>query len=424
MLCRLGQKLIVRPLKIVRSLSATDRLFCDANSANEISEKDFHPKKALLVRKVTRYEYEKLYLKPDLNEEELKAYVKSKGSDYDALVQRHDEYFRSLDEIQEAFVRKGTEFRLIHRYDYDRSLVDWADVIFTAGGDGTFLMAASKVGGRSRPVVGINTDPLRSEGFLCLPKHFSKNISAVLEKLSNGEFKWFWRQRIRLTMYGCHAGDMPIDLYSQQMLFPEYRFWEHVKENEQVNNRRTDDAQDNLSRRVLPVLALNEVFIGECLSARVSFYELSVDGRSQLKQKSSGITICSGTGSTSWFFNISNITKATAREILRITEKYRGCSDAKLQDDEILQKVVNEYNGALLFGPSELKMAYSVRDPLTTGVFQVPEPRGFCNRLWIKSRMWDAYAVIDGSVSYKFNDGAILELDMHEEDALRCVKLL
>jgi hypothetical protein len=40
-----------------------------------LREKDFAPRKALLVRKVTRYEYEKIYLKPEYNEEQLKKYV-------------------------------------------------------------------------------------------------------------------------------------------------------------------------------------------------------------------------------------------------------------------------------------------------------------------------------------------------------------
>ena len=420
MIGRLVRQLVGRQLVSFRALSTTGYVL---SAPHDISEKDFHPRKALLIRKVTRYEYEKLYLKPELSEEELKKHVIAKGSDYDALVQRHEEYYRSLEEFQEALVKKGIDYRLIHRYDYDPSFVNWADVIFTAGGDGTFLMAASKVGGRSKPVIGINTDPIRSEGFLCLPKQFSKNMTSVLEKLMHGDFKWYWRQRIRLTMYGLNAGDVPVDLYKQQMLFPEFRFWEHVRENEQVNSQNSNIPEE-LRPRVLPVLALNEVFIGECLSARVSFYELSVDGCPRLKQKSSGLTVCSGTGSTSWYFNMSNITNMTAGEILRIAQKYRGCSNAQFQDDEVLQKVVNEYNSALVFSPSDLKMAYSIRDPLSAGVFQVTEPRGFCNKIWVKSRMWDAYAVVDGSVSFKFNDGAALELDLHEEDALRCVRML
>ena len=58
---------------------------------------------------------------------------------------------------------KGIDYRVIHRYEFDKKLIDWADVIFTAGGDGTFLMVASNVKGHSKPIIGINTDPLRLE---------------------------------------------------------------------------------------------------------------------------------------------------------------------------------------------------------------------------------------------------------------------
>lgn len=44
----------------------------------------------------------------------------------------------------------------------------------------------------------------------------------------------------------------------------------------------------------LPVLALNEVFIGESLSSRVSYYEIQIDSGVMVKQKSSGIAICTG----------------------------------------------------------------------------------------------------------------------------------
>lgn len=41
----------------------------------------------------------------------------------------------------------------------------------------------------------------------------------------------------------------------------------------------------------------------------------------------------------------------------------------------------------------------------------------------VRSRMWDAWVVVDGSLSYRFNDGAFVELSVHEEDALRCIEL-
>jgi len=49
---------------------------CLTSRVDEVGTgKDFRPKKALLVRKVTRYEYEKFYLKPELDEAQLQHYV-------------------------------------------------------------------------------------------------------------------------------------------------------------------------------------------------------------------------------------------------------------------------------------------------------------------------------------------------------------
>ena len=38
-----------------------------------------------------------------------------------------------------------------------------------------------------------------------------------------------YRQRIRLTMSGQHATEMPVNLHDQELMYPEHRFWEHVK---------------------------------------------------------------------------------------------------------------------------------------------------------------------------------------------------
>ena len=42
----------------------------------------------------------------------------------------------------------------------------------------------------------------------------------------------------------------------------------------------------------------------------------------------------------------------------------------------------------------------------------------------VRSRMFDACLVIDGGISYAFNDGATVFLSMHDEDSLRTVKLV
>ena len=47
------------------------------------------------------------------------------------------------------------------RFGLDQNVINWADVIFTAGGDGTYLQAANKIVNTTKPLIGINTDPER-----------------------------------------------------------------------------------------------------------------------------------------------------------------------------------------------------------------------------------------------------------------------
>lgn len=49
-----------------------------------------------------------------------------------------------------------------------------------------------------------------------------------------------------------------------------------------------------------PLLALNEVFVGEKDSAKVSYYDISIDGSPSQRQKSSGFIASSGSGSSAW----------------------------------------------------------------------------------------------------------------------------
>ena len=38
-----------------------------------------------------------------------------------------------------------------------------------------------------------------------------------------------WRQRIRLTMGNRYGDSEQFNLHDQEMMYPEHRFWEHVK---------------------------------------------------------------------------------------------------------------------------------------------------------------------------------------------------
>ena len=67
--------------------------------------------------------------------------------------------------------------------EYSDEAINWADLVVPAGGDGTFLLAASKIRTTEKPIVGFNSDPKRSEGYLCLPKACSYQLSNAVKQI-------------------------------------------------------------------------------------------------------------------------------------------------------------------------------------------------------------------------------------------------
>ncbi|MCL4125370.1 UNVERIFIED_CONTAM: hypothetical protein GTU68_010032, partial [Idotea baltica] len=118
-----------------------------------------------------------------------------------------------------------------------------------------------------------------------------------------------------------------------------------------------------MPRRVLPVLSLNEVFIGECVSARVSYLEIGMDGQKRVKQKCSGLIVSTGTGSTSWTYSVNKLTEQNMEDILTIVKEETGfpLSDT---DPRFIRKVTDKFNEMLIINPEEHRMVYTIRDLL------------------------------------------------------------
>ncbi|XP_063151812.1 NAD kinase 2, mitochondrial isoform X2 [Candoia aspera] len=375
----------------------------------------FRPSRVVVVAKTTRYEFEQQrYRYAGLSEEDLKQLLALKGSNYSGLLERHRIHTKNVEHIVNSLRNEKIEVRLVKRREYDEETVRWADAVIAAGGDGTMLLAASKVLDQLKPVIGINTDPDRSEGHLCLPVRYTHSFPDALQKLYSGEFRWQWRQRIRLYLEGTGINPVPVDLHEQQ-LSQEQHSRAHV-------NGRFQDQRSQISEpHLLPVRSLNEVFIGESLSSRASYYEISVDDGPWEKQKSSGLNICTGTGSKAWSFNINKIANQAVEEILKIAKSYENLKLPLNKD--LIQKVTNGYNESLLYSPEEPKLFFSIREPISNRVFSSSRQRGFASKVCIRSRCWDACMVVDGGTSFEFNDGAIASILINTEDALRTVLL-
>lgn len=79
----------------------------------------------------------------------------------------------------------NVETEVVSRFDYTEAKIAWADAIVTTGGDGTYLLAATKILDKKKPVIGFNSDPLRSKGHLCLPPKYSVDVKEAVDKLIN-----------------------------------------------------------------------------------------------------------------------------------------------------------------------------------------------------------------------------------------------
>lgn len=64
---------------------------------------------------------------------------------------------------------------------------EWADIVVPIGGDGTFLLTANRacpLSCNTKPIVGFNSDPQRSEGRLMLPKKYSYDTDEAVRRLT------------------------------------------------------------------------------------------------------------------------------------------------------------------------------------------------------------------------------------------------
>ncbi|KAG1714008.1 NAD kinase 2, mitochondrial [Nymphon striatum] len=407
-----GRNIQAKLFEKVLKISKLDS-YLPYSNYNSNNSSFFKPEKALVLTKFSRYEYEKRR-HPALSEEELMKNLADRGSDYSSLIHHHSIHMKNRDSVIDA-LRYSINLYLITQTEN----IEWADVVFTTGGDGTFLMAASKIINKEKPVIGVNSDPSRSIGYLCLPAKYTNKFEEALKKLLDGKFTWSWRQRIRIHMQGKNAFDPPIELHDQQLLYPEYRFIDCYNEGPYLSED-SEKAKNTSSvhNHSLPVRALNEVFIGESLSSRTSYYEVSVNGSDFTKQRSSGLTVSTGTGSTSWHLNTNMLTRQDIFELLKIIKNITGKEIT--EDDKTIHQITDTFNGSLIFEPSKPQMAFTIRDAQHNVIEESDTRlRGFANEIKVKSRCFDACLVIDGGLSFAFNDGATAEFSIFSEDALK-----
>uniref|UniRef100_A0A914RXJ9 NAD(+) kinase n=1 Tax=Parascaris equorum TaxID=6256 RepID=A0A914RXJ9_PAREQ len=204
----------------------------------------FLSKHIIVLSKTTRFDYER-QKHAELSLQQFRTILKRRGSNYAIMKKKHIQQQVYVNAICKALTENGIEVKVVSREEYTAEALQWADAVFSAGGDGTFLIAAAKISDQ-RPVIGFNTDPLGSEGHLCITRKSDQPVRGVIEKLLKGDFRYaFERDKCKDVSEAEDEMCEKSDGLRKAMLF------------------RTDSFDPEM-----PVLALNDVFIGESHAAR------------------------------------------------------------------------------------------------------------------------------------------------------------
>ncbi|XP_012535091.1 NAD kinase 2, mitochondrial [Monomorium pharaonis] len=376
------------------------------------NESSFVPKKVLVVAKLSRYHFERLR-EPGLNEAQLKLKLLERGSDYNTMFASHLATKAVENQIVQILQKMNVEYRVIDRTSLRQSLFTWADLILPIGGDGTFLLASNLIFNNKKPIMGINSYPEKSEGYLLLPAKYTNTIPEIFEMLRAGHYNILMRRRIRITLKGEEIWQASFHMHEKGRFIGDKFYLNEKFENKHIKLPK---------ERRLPWLALNEVFMGETLSARTSSLLVKFDEEQNYhKIKGSGLCVSTGTGSTSWYKSIHSLNHQTVREILNLIDTKR-----KFTSDEI-DMICSSFNSSLRFDAEDSKLCYSIRDMIMNNVVPIPKDvhtRGFCKKVTVKSQCFDAGLVLDGGIAVPFNFGTIAELETFPEDSLRTITLL
>lgn len=103
----------------------------------------------------------------------------------------------------------------IFRTTIDQSYFTWADLILPVGGDGTFLLASNLIFDNKKLIMGINSNPEKSEGYLLLSPKYTENIREIFEMLRAGHYNILMRRRIRTTLKGDDIWKPPFHMHEK-----------------------------------------------------------------------------------------------------------------------------------------------------------------------------------------------------------------
>ncbi|XP_018311452.1 NAD kinase 2, mitochondrial [Mycetomoellerius zeteki] len=366
------------------------------------------PKRVLGISKLSAFEFLKI-THSDLSHNQLLNQLRKQSIDPDEILAKHHRQLTCEKELAGILHNLNVNYRIMKRID-DAKCVDWADLVITIGGDGTFLLASKLITNNKTPIFGINPHPGTST--FTLPIEYSTDIERIFEKLHAEDYTVLMRSRIRTVMTGEGLYQQPFHVHEKSRMQNEKR----VDALMRSTQRKIADALQP-RQRILPWLALNEVFMAEFLASRPIVLTIQADEEKRFMIRSSGICVCTGSGSRSWFRTMNLQTAETVQTLVAM-------ATGRQLDEKETREVLHKYHSNLLFPPDNLKMAYMIYEMSRSSLWpKIISDKRMCCKIKVKSTGFDAGLVLDGSVSLPFNDGSTASFEIRPEYSLKNIIL-
>jgi NAD kinase len=188
------------------------------------------------------------------------------GKTYEAFLKRfdlekreveaaHDAHYKRIHALIDAFKDRGFTVEVRLKRQYQPKDFDWAQLIISFGGDGEMLDVARYIM-NSQLVLGICSD-VRSRGQLLTRSELT--FDYIIEHIQNNDYTVENWTRIKGVIFD--------------------------------------------GSREIADTALNEIYVGDYFSVGTARYTIYMNGQEE-RQKSSGVILSTGTGSTGWFANV------------------------------------------------------------------------------------------------------------------------
>lgn len=185
-----------------------------------------------------------------------------------------ENHLMTLKRVKEILFEKGISFVSVLPSALREDFYDGVDLVISVGGDGTFIRASHLI--KDQLLLGINSEPEKSEGFL---KSLKDDELSFLEEILEGKFKIIKRQRIKVVLDG----------------------------------------------KTLDKFALNDVYVGTSAQFHSSRYVINFNNIKE-EQRSSGVIVATGTGSSAWYKSAGGTCFGFDEKILKfiVREPYLG----------------------------------------------------------------------------------------------------